>query len=195
MRCWCGRDRRSRWAKFEKHLWDGQIGGRAMEKRGKKSRLTTMFLRTGIHCNNEKDGTDSGKDIKFKFETSVRLSDGKVLWGMVLSVYIIGQRTEPLCPNYCHNPIPVHHPDILALFQLQARERTLKTTVVPCHKLFLTPVNNLLNQSEIWYIVSRLFLITRHPIGNMKIQTGACIYVIFFFWKALGASFWSRLTF
>lgn len=38
-----------------------------------------MFLRTGIHCNNEKDGTDSGKDIKFKFETSVRLSDGKVL--------------------------------------------------------------------------------------------------------------------
>lgn len=50
-----------------------------MERREKKSRQPTMFLKIVIHCNNEKDGTDSGKDIKFKFETSVRHSDGEIL--------------------------------------------------------------------------------------------------------------------
>lgn len=48
-----------------------------MEWRGKKSRLTTMFLRMGIHCNDEQKMADSGKDIKFTFQTSLRHSDGE----------------------------------------------------------------------------------------------------------------------
>lgn len=56
-----------------------ECGRKSMDRRGKKSRLPTMLpRRTGIHCSNKQDGTDSGKDIQLKFEMSLRHSDGDI---------------------------------------------------------------------------------------------------------------------
>ena len=184
MRCWCGWGRRSRWGKFEKHLWDGQIGGRAMRGKGRNLGCLPCFWGLVFTVIMEKMSQILGKTLSSNlwhlWDSQMERSSEE--WDLVctsqdkqlslsLSKFFSQSHPNPLARHF-----RTHE------FQLQTHEYKLKTTVVPSHKLFLALIDNLLNQSVILaYIFSQLFLITCHSIGNLKIQTGSYIYVIFSF--------------
>lgn len=58
---------------------------------------------------------------------------------MVFSVYITGQRTSPT---------PAHQPDVSHSFSCRHMNTTQRTQLLLAHKMFVTPANNVLNQTE-----------------------------------------------